>query len=137
VREPRAHQKQPAARPQVIPKTNFWSFDFLPGKTTTIVISWVEIAKGVAFGVFSDVVWRSMGALTTSFDGENAILVLVQTRIPPWKALFAIRGCFQGSFADGSDYLLPSGRYVAPDCHIRGTLFGSSGVAIKKSVRYF
>jgi len=114
-----------------------WSFDFLPEKTTTIVISWVEIAKGVAFGVFSDVVWRSMGALTTSFDGENAILVLVQTRIPPWKALFAIRGCFQGSFADGSDYLLPSGRYVAPDCHIRGTLFGSSGVAIKKSVRYF
>jgi hypothetical protein len=69
--------------PQVIPKTNSWSFDFQLSQTTVIVISWVEITKGVTFGVFSDAVWRSMKALTTSFDGENAVLVFVQTRIPP------------------------------------------------------
>jgi hypothetical protein len=46
---------------QAFSKINSGSFDIHLSKTKTIVISWVEITKGVTLGVFLDALWRSMG----------------------------------------------------------------------------
>jgi hypothetical protein len=57
-------------------KTNSWSFDIQLSKTTIIVISWVEITKGVTLGVFLDVLWRSMGCQRRVSEAKKPFLFL-------------------------------------------------------------